>query len=99
MYTFTRVLTGRGEGLAPVTQCCEHLVVLLPREQDRGVRLRGRAGGGVVAATADVGHVGRGVSGRHPHEIRMELRFDEVQIRGFLLRDSLNLGSSCHVAF
>ena len=65
MSKMVRTLTGRGEGLAPGPQGVEHRLVLVPGEQDRRVRLRGA----VVAASA-VRPSGRGVSGRHPHEIR-----------------------------
>ena len=58
----------------------------------------------IVAADSDVGcggHVGRGVAGRHPHEIRIRgsPMSSSVQILRFLARDSLNFGSPCHVAF
>ena len=65
MSKMVRTLTGRGEGLAPGPQGVEHRLVLVPGEQDRRVRLRGA----VVAASA-VRPSGRGVSGRHPHEVR-----------------------------
>ena len=81
-----RTLTGRGEGLAPGPQGVEHRLVLVPGEQDRRVRLRGA----VVAAAAAVRPSGRGVSGRHPHEIRLfgagSAGFAPVQILRCLAR-------------
>ena len=84
-----RTLTGRGEGLAPGPQGVEHRLVLVPGEQDRRVRLRG-AVVAAAAAAASVRPSGRGVSGRHPHEIRLfgagSTGFAPVQILRCLAR-------------